>query len=184
MLKLFINRPWLTPPIKKMAFFLCLIFITSAVYAESSDLLIGEIQLEDLQQPAFTSWFEGNHKGYNPDPDVMEQLRPLMDDVSIMLFMGTWCHDSQREVPRLMKLLQLVEFNASNLRIISLSTNKTSPSGIEQVFNIKRTPTIVLFHEDTDIGRVVERPQTTLEQDMFAIIANIEGRDVKVANDN
>lgn len=170
MLNLFINQSWLTPPIKKMAFFLCLIFITSAVYAESADLLIGEIQLEDLQQPAFTSWFEGNYKGYSPDPDVMEQLRPLMDDVSIMLFMGTWCHDSQREVPRLVKLLQIAAFEQSNLQIIGLSTTKTTPSGVEQLYKIERTPTILFFHNGVEIGRIVEKVKKTLEQDILTIV--------------
>lgn len=181
MLKLSIHRHCATSLIKLLLLSICLISSSASICADSSDLLIGEITLRDLQQPAFASWFEKNYKDYHPAPNVMEKLRPLMDDVTIMLFMGTWCHDSQREVPRLMKLLKLVEFDASNLRIIGLSTNKTSSFGIEQVFNIKRTPTIVLFHDGTDIGRVVERPQTTLEQDMLAII---EGRDVKVANDN
>ncbi len=170
MLKLFINQSWLTPSIKILVFFLCLIFITSAVYAERTDLLIGEIQLEDLQRPAFTSWFEGNYKGYSPDPDVMEQIGPLMDDISIMLFMGTWCHDSQREVPRLVKLLQEAEFEHSNLRIIGLSPSKTTPSGIEQLFKIERTPTIVFFHDEIEIGRIVEQVKITLEQDVLAIV--------------
>ena len=181
MLKLSIHRHCATSLIKLLLLSICLISSSASICAGSSDLLIGEINLRDLQQPAFASWFEKNYKDYHPAPNVMEKLRPLMDDVTIMLFMGTWCHDSQREVPRLMKLLKLVEFDASNLRIIGLSTNKTSSSEIEQVFNIKRTPTIVFLHDGTDIGRVVERPQTTLEQDMLAII---EGRDVKVANDN
>ena len=181
MLKLSIHRHCATSLIKLLLLSICLISSSASICAGSSDLLIGEINLRDLQQPAFASWFEKNYKDYHPAPNVMEKLRPLMDDVTVMLFMGTWCHDSQREVPRLIKLLQLVEFNASNLRIIGLSTNKTSSSEIEQVFNIKRTPTIVFLHDGTDIGRVVERPQTTLEQDMLAII---EGRDVKVANDN
>jgi len=86
--------------------------------------------------------------------------------------MGTWCHDSQREVPALLKILDAISFDKNRLRIIALSLTKDTPGKIETDFDIKRSPTIIFSRNQQEIGRFVEYPQKTIEQDIRAILKN------------
>ncbi|HBB48147.1 MAG TPA: hypothetical protein DCZ44_00775, partial [Flavobacteriaceae bacterium] len=72
-------------------------------------MLLGPINEEGLNQEPYSVWFEENSKAYTPDMALVEQIKPLIKTCYIKVFMGSWCEDSQREIPALFKLLKLTE---------------------------------------------------------------------------
>ena len=38
-----------------------------------------------------------------------------------MLFMGTWCEDSQREVPAMIKILDQAGYSTANMEIVAIA---------------------------------------------------------------
>ena len=92
--------------------------------------------------------------------------------------MGVKCHDSEREVPRLIKILDEIKFLDNKLKIYLLKQNKTSDSGFEKGKNITNTPTIIFYKNSIEINRIVEFPVETLERDIYKIINDIEYRHV------
>ena len=89
--------------------------------------------------------------------------------------MGTWCGDSQREVPRFVKILEQTSFDMKKLKIICLNTGfqnyKQAPEREERGANIHRVPTFILHDSETnEIGRIVEEPIVSLEQDFDDIM--------------
>ena len=59
--------------------------------------------------------------------------------------MGTWCHDSKREVPRAIKLFNLLALENERIKIVALNKQKKGYFKNYKSFNIKRTPTIIFF---------------------------------------
>ena len=58
---------------------------------------------------------------YLPDAALSDKIKKLIsNDISLQVFLGTWCGDSRREVPRLLRLLDDVGFPEKNLQIIAL----------------------------------------------------------------
>lgn len=96
--------------------------------------------------------------------------------MSITIFLGSWCHDSQREVPALLKILDTISFNPGNLSIVALSVNKDTPSKIEAKSGITRTPTFVFYRNGREIGRYVEQARKSLEQDILDIVTGVDYR--------
>jgi hypothetical protein len=143
---------------------------------DSIEHLVGEVSIAAFQQQPYKQWFDENHSAHTVDVEILEDLQSLLTDVSITVFMGTWCHDSQREVPALLKILDAISFDKNRLRIIALSLAKDTPGKIETNFDIKRTPTIIFSRNRKEIGRFVEYPQKSLEQDIRAILKNHEYR--------
>jgi thiol-disulfide isomerase/thioredoxin len=143
---------------------------------DSIEHLVGEVSIAAFQQQPYKEWFDENHSAHTVDVEILEDLQSLLTDVSITVFMGTWCHDSQREVPALLKILDAISFDENRLRIIALSLAKDTPGKIETNFDIKRTPTIIFSRNQKEIGRFVEYPQKSLEQDIRAILKNHEYR--------
>ena len=84
--------------------------------------------------------------------------------------MGTWCEDSQREVPALYKILDAANYNYDHLSVIAVSHDKDTPTGLEKGHNIEFVPTIIFTKAGDTLNRIVEYAHTTLEQDMLSIL--------------
>lgn len=95
----------------------------------------------------------------------------LPEDASVLLFFGTWCHDSEREVPRLLKLLESGGLNDEKLTLIGLDYRKREPEGRAAQFNIRYTPTAVFMRGGIEVGRIIERPKTSLNEEIAAIFS-------------
>lgn len=141
---------------------------------EDSVMLLGKANRKGFQMDAFKDWFNTGYETYNIDSETLQQLKPLLKDVTITVFMGTWCEDSQRETPHLYKLLDAANFDESKLTLITVSEEKTTPQGFEEGKNITNVPTIIFYKEDNELGRIVEYPIENLEKDMLAILSGKE----------
>jgi thiol-disulfide isomerase/thioredoxin len=116
------------------------------------------------------SWFSKQYDQYQPIEDKLIKLN--FSDIDIRIFMGTWCHDSKREVPRLIKILDNLKYDYSKLIIIGLTKDKKGYFKDYSKFNILNTPTIIFYRNDQEIGRIIERPKDSLEYDIFLIIGD------------
>lgn len=148
--------------------------INDTVPYEDSVMLLGKANRNGFQMDAFKDWFNTGYETYNIDSASLEQLKPLLKDVTISLFMGTWCEDSQRETPHFYKILDDSNFDESKLTLITVSEEKTTPQGFEEGKNITNVPTIIFYKNDKELGRIVEYPIESLEKDMLAILSGKE----------
>lgn len=131
----------------------------------ANELLTGDIQAAQLlsAHPRFARGYEA----FQAEP------LELPDDVTVFLFFGTWCHDSQREVPRLLKLLERAGLGEEDLKLIGLDYRKREPRGRAADFNVRYTPTAIFMRGDVEVGRIVERPNTSLYADIRSMF--VEG---------
>lgn len=136
--------------------------------------LVGKIDKFALLETLHRHWFDKNYSNYSPDQSTLESLTKALNGIHVKAFMGTWCHDSQREIPRLYKILEGSKFDLNNLSLVSLSLDKKTPNGLENGLNVQRTPTIIFFKDSIEIGRIVETPRETLESDILKIVSGQE----------
>ena len=137
---------------------------------DSSQMLYGYFSQERLTQPPFASWFNTEYDQYRPDHKTMKTLKKkIPKNISVILVMGTWCPDSRREVPRFFKILDEIGFDKSKLIDIAVDRTKNTTDVQMQHLNITNVPTIIFYQNDNEIGRIIEKPDKTLEKDMLAI---------------
>lgn len=142
--------------------------------AQGNDMLLGKCTRTALLQSPFADWFKSNYDSYVVDSLTCNFLRPLLADKTITIFMGTWCGDSRREIPRVLKMLDCCGFPMNNLKLIMVgngdSLYKKSPQHEEAGKNIVRVPTIIVEQKGNEIGRIIEFPITSLEKDLLTIL--------------
>lgn len=144
--------------------------INDTVPYEDTVMLLGKANRKGFQMDAFKDWFNTGYEDYKVDSETLEKLKPLLKDVTITVFMGTWCEDSQRETPHFYKILDETNFDESKLTLITVSDEKTTPQGFEEGKNITNVPTFIFYKNDKELGRIVEYPIESLEKDMLAIL--------------
>ncbi len=137
-------------------------------------MLVGVTDRSAFELPDFTEWYNNEYVGYEPDEFLLEQIKGVSDSIDIQIFMGTWCIDSRREVPRFLKIMDISKFNQNKLQIINLDRKKISPTHEERNKNIEFVPTFVINKNGYEIGRIVEFPIITLESDLLSILLGIE----------
>jgi hypothetical protein len=139
---------------------------------EDELILVGQIDLQGLSKEPYSLWFNENYKNYTVDTDALYGVE--MDDIYIKLFLGTWCSDSQLQVPQFYKILTALEFDKSSLEMISLDNHPDrdlqSPQHEEEGLNIEFVPTMIFYRDGMEIGRIIEYPVRTLERDIASIV--------------
>ena len=151
-----------------LVFLLLAIPLTAVAQDEADTVLVGPLTIENLLD--LPGWFGEDFIGYLPDPKYAGPLPEYLEDVEIICVLGTWCSDSRREVPRMLRIMQYKSIPPEKLRMIGVDREKRSPGGEAAPYNIELVPTFVFLRDGKEIGRIVEAPLATLEKDMLGII--------------
>ncbi len=135
------------------------------------EILVGKQDRSALEKEPYKSWFDKNYKEYHADAKAVKELSLHLENISIKVFMGTWCEDSQREVPAFYKILDHTSFDYKNLELITVTEEKDTPEGFEKGLDITNVPTLIFYKDKKEIGRFVEFARETLEKDMLTILS-------------
>ena len=137
-------------------------------------ILAGHAPLSVFQKPPYNSWLCAAYNDYPVDSAAIPLMQKALNKISIDIFLGSWCGDSKREVPRMLKILSKANFDTTRLSLVFVNNNtenyKQSPQHEEQGKNIHHVPTFIFYDHNREIGRIVESPVTNLERDMTQII--------------
>lgn len=130
----------------------------------------GQYAFKDLlTEPTFT-WMQKGIATYKPDEGALKTLRENLGKRHIIVFLGTWCEDSQNLIPKLYKVLNLAQYPMANLDMYGVDREKTTGSGIEQKYKITLVPTIIILDGQKELGRITESVDKSIEADMVKII--------------
>ncbi|MBH45298.1 MAG: thiol reductase thioredoxin [Flavobacteriaceae bacterium] len=138
--------------------------------ADGEMILLGAINQANLITAEITPWFKIEYDRISIDPKWADSLKPYTDGLSIKIFMGTWCEDSQREIPHLFKILNALDVDHRNLEMYAMATEKITPSNFEKGLNITNVPTFIFYKNGNEMNRFVELPVENLAQDIAKII--------------
>lgn len=116
----------------------------------------GTISKEILLADTTFKWYGINQKGYTPQANALERLQHQKDSVQLLVFMGTWCEDSQNIIPKFYSLTEKAGFAANKITLIGVDRNKKTYSHLTEALNITNVPTIIVYKKGKEVGRVVE----------------------------
>ncbi len=162
---------------KKIIYLLTLSIIACATN-EKYVMNEGDVDLDYLFNSPNTSWFQKNYESYIVDEVIQKMVFSKINEYNIEIFMNTKCHDSEREIPRFLKILNTLNFSNENLRIVLLNSEKKTIDGLEIGKDITNTPTIIFLKNSNEENRIVEFPFENLENDIFKIINNMGYKNV------
>jgi hypothetical protein len=146
--------------------------------ANGTEMLLGHCTRSCLMQKPFSDWFTQNYNDYKVDSSLTKEIGKLMKNKNMTIFLGTWCGDSKREVPRMLKILDAAGIKEKQYDIIFVSNEaelyKQSPQHEEKGRNIKRVPTFIISEGKNEQVRIIESPKESLEKDLMKILQGKE----------
>lgn len=152
-------------PLSLLFGFFGVFFLTFQLHAGSGNQedLIGIVNPEQVL--ASYSDFSEEYQQYTPSEQELTQFSQL-NGKEITVIFGTWCHDSEREVPRLLKLLDTSEVTLHKFTLLAVDRNKQEPSGLASQKGLQYTPTIILSDAGEELGRIIEKPAISITSDL------------------
>lgn len=112
---------------------------------------------------------------YQPDPGAVEVLKQVVQPTEIVLFYGTWCSDSHREIPRFLKIMEMADNRNLTVTEYEVNRQKKDALGRFEMFGVEFVPTFIMMRNGKELGRIVERPEKSLAEDLAAIISSEDG---------
>lgn len=133
-------------------------------------MLVGEVTREAFADTSYSWWFNSEYENYSPDDSVLDSIFLKSSDVNVVIVLGTWCSDSRREVPRFLKIADLLNISSERLKLICVDRDKKDLTGETDSLLIELVPTFIFYREGKEIGRITETPIETLEKDFNGIV--------------
>ncbi len=146
---------------------------TEEINYDDLPVLLGKHEINTIKEPPYHQWFMENYR-YSANQSALGQLKSALENVEITIFMGTWCEDSRIQIPALLNILVAIQYDQSKINLIAVSEDKDTPEGLEEGYDINYVPTIILYENGEELGRIVEYPVESLEADLLAIATGEE----------
>ncbi len=140
---------------------------------ETSDIIYGKVTIDQLfkMNPTWASLADA----YQPDSLSIDYLKHVESPVAIQAYYGYWCSDSETNVPKLIKTLELAKNASIEIEFWNVARKK---EGEERPpvngRKLQAIPTFVVLVGGTEMGTIVENPKESVEKDLVSLIKQIE----------
>ena len=109
--------------------------------------------------------FAKQYQTFSPTPQDVALMQELAGK-EVLVLLGTWCHDSKREVPRLLKLLDGSGVKLGSLQLIAVGYDKLDPDGLAKQYDLRYTPTFIVSSNGKELLRMIEKPKHSIAMDL------------------
>ena len=145
-----------------------LALVAATRLAGAEDVLMGRVPPQSIL--GISQEWQKNRDDYAPAEGDIARIAGLQVKATLDVYFGSWCSDSRREVPHLLKILDEAAASRLKVKFYGLDRTKKKPRRLAERGAIQRVPTFVLRVKGTEVGRIVETPKTTLEHDLALLI--------------
>ncbi len=146
----------------------CATSTTAPAKPLTKEVLVGETTRAAIE--AAPEWGASEAES-QPDPEASKALAAVPPGAEVTVFLGTWCGDSRREVPRFWKAIDLAGADVPfAIHYIGVDRQKKEPSAPVTNNDIRYVPTFIVYREGREVGRIVEESPHGIEKDLLALL--------------
>ena len=136
-----------------------------------SKILKGTLNRSLIENDTAFAWFKDNMRYGSVDEYALTAFKQKSGQFSILVFGGTWCHDTQNLLPKFYRLLDKSGFPENKVTLIGVDRAKTAPNELHTKWNITNVPTFIILKNGKEMGRVVEYGKTgNIEKELGEIV--------------
>lgn len=137
-----------------------------------SKALKGIINRSLLVNDSSFQWYVENGKYGEADASAVAAFQKNGAKISLLVFCGTWCHDSQNLLPKFYKLIDKAGFPESKIVMVAVDRSKTAVQNLHLKYQLKTVPTFIVLVNGKEVGRVEEYGKTGyMEKELGEIVA-------------
>jgi thiol-disulfide isomerase/thioredoxin len=138
-------------------------------------ILNGYINRSIVENDTAFKWFKDNMKWGQADANAITAFSNNKDKFSMIVFGGTWCHDTQNLWPVFYRLVDKSGYPEKKITLIGVDRAKTTIEDLHKKWNIVNVPTFIVIHDGKEVGRVIEYGKYgQIDKELGEIVASIK----------
>ena len=145
------------------------------------DIPIEKGLYDELLNGKFYPEMEEYYDSYILNETVIQQLNQKIENIiiqssiEIVIYFGAWCGDSKEHLPAFMKIVNALSgISEAQITIIACDREKKAGSLDISDAQIELVPTFIFSIDGTIIGKIIETPAHSLEEDFLHLLQNFE----------
>ena len=148
--------------------FFVILFLFSSLNSRGEKDLTGPLSREEILKNN-PEWQE-LVASYHPKPEIIEKIKAVCKEIRIEVFMGCWCPDCTQHVSAYFKIMEMADNPYISTSYIGIPREREARKEFIQGKNIVRIPTFIIYFQNQEIGRIIETPAQSVEDDLINII--------------
>lgn len=135
------------------------------------EILFGWVDREGTISQDFLENEQQKYDAYVADMESIAYLKNAFAEdksLNILVVFATWCGDSKAHVPDFYKVADLAQL--ANIKYLAVNRKKNAGDIDMSKMDIQLVPTFIVYKGDTEIGRIIESPWYSLENDLVSIL--------------
>ncbi len=135
------------------------------------EILEGWVNRAGISSKDYLSQEQLKIDAYQANAEAISYLKEAFSadkSLHVLVVFGTWCGDSKANVPDFFKVAELAQI--TNVKYLAVNRRKNANGVDMSKMNIELVPTFIVYRGDTEIGRIIENPNYTLEDDLVSIV--------------
>ncbi|PSL49634.1 thiol-disulfide isomerase/thioredoxin [Chitinophaga niastensis] len=148
----------------------CLLFSSLARAQSGSDakVLKGKVEMKTLMNDPSTSWFYKGVNDYQPNDNMLNYIKANRSNFNLVVVMGTWDETSRLVVPQLYKVM--ITGGSPEEQVVMFGADQKLQTDSPVDYKVKKVPTIIVFKDGKEEGRIVGTPKESIEGDLSRIL--------------
>jgi thiol-disulfide isomerase/thioredoxin len=130
--------------------------------------LVGEISKADLLNKKKD--YVAAARAYRPKSTAVSLIKGVRQPIEITVFFGTWCSYCKHYLPGFMKTLDAAANPSITVKYVGISEDMSEPEALLTASAVTKTPTFIVASGGEEIGRIVEKPKATIEEDLAVLL--------------
>jgi len=145
-----------------------LLLLVAVSFSQSEAVLVGPQPKTKMLQ-AVPEWTR-LAKTYEPNDHIVNGFKNFQKSARIRAFVGTWDMKGRSVVAAFVKTMELAGNPMISVDWIGVSRDLKEPAADLRSYGVKKVPTIIVWVDGEERGRIVEIPQITLEEDLAGLL--------------
>lgn len=138
-------------------------------------ILKGIINRSIIENDTSFKWFTEYMKYGTADANAVKVFAEKKDKFNLVVFGGTWCHDTQNLLPVFYRLIDKSNFPDKKILLVGVDRNKQTINDLHTQYKIVNVPTFIVLENGKEIGRVVEYGKySAIDKELGEIVATIK----------
>ena len=144
------------------------LLFSSLAWAQNETVLKGKIDMKTLMNDSSTTWFYKGVNSYQPNDNMLNYIKTNRSNFNVVVVMGTWDKTSQEVVPALYKVM--ITGGSPDEQVVMYAADKKLETDAPVDYKVKKLPTIIVFKDGKEEGRIVGAPKESVEGDLSRIL--------------
>lgn len=126
------------------------------IKSKDEKTLKGLLSRSVIESDTAFKWFKANYALGFADADAVSAFKKNGNQFQVIIFGGTWCHDTQNLLPVFYRLADKSGYPDSSITLIGVDREKQTLDNLSTAFHITNVPTFIVMKDGKEVGRVIE----------------------------